>query len=166
VCVFCLLYNLYCLSVCWCCVYLCEWCLPTYLSVCLSGIFLCECEWYLPISVCVIVCVCSVCCVNCVCVSVPPVSGVSVPNKGLSSVFLELHRKHGEEISTLQKSSSEFYMGLSRWLQLIPTDPENKHHCLPTNIHNGCCQFLWKIVGSCFQLLYLPLSANNTRASL
>ena len=75
------------------------------------------------------------------------------------SVFIEQHRKHGEEISTLQKSSSEFYMGLSRWLQLIPTDPDNKHHCLSTNIHKRFTQLLWWILGRCFQPLSLQLYA-------
>lgn len=42
----------------------------------------------------------------------------------------------------LKKSLTEFYKGLSHWLQLNPTDPDNKHHCLSTNNHKLLSAFM------------------------
>lgn len=40
-----------------------------------------------------------------------------------------------EGCSALQKNWQEFYKELNHWLQMIPTDPDNGHHCLWTNSH-------------------------------
>lgn len=57
---------------------------------------------------------------------------LSVPHKGLRSVFIEQQRKHhvAEGMGNfIEPFNRIFYKGLSPWLQVIPTDSDNKHHC-------------------------------------
>lgn len=94
--------------------------------------------WESCLSLCVLCKVGSVCVL---CVGV-----VSVPNKGLCSVFIEQHRKHH---MGMQYFTDIFYKGLHPWFQLIQI----------THIINQ----IWWILGSCFQLLYLR-SVSGTHA--
>lgn len=82
------------------------------------------------VSLCVCPCICLSLCECCVCLS----------HRGLHSVFIAQCRNHhmGKEWDTWQKSLTEFYRGLSLWLQLISTDPDNindKHYFFATDIH-------------------------------
>lgn len=85
----------------------------------------------------------------------------SVPNKGFALYVLNSTQSVTWE--TLQKSLIEFYKGLSHWFQLNSTQITDIILYQPVFI-NGCFQPLWSILGSCFQLLYLLLLANDTCA--
>ena len=91
-----------------------------------------------PVCDCVCLCICAIhvsVYVSCVCMIL---SVYFVPDKGLHSAFIEQHRKHymKKEWDHLQKPLVEFYKELCSWIQLIPTAPDNKYHCLSTNIHH------------------------------
>lgn len=68
-----------------------------------------------------------------VCISV---SGLAVLRKDfdLSSLNNREIIPWGEGTETLQ-SLTNFYKALSPWLALVPADPDHRHHCLSTNIH-------------------------------
>lgn len=69
-----------------------------------------------------------------------------------------------KEWNTLPKSSTEIYKGLSHWFQLIPADPDNKHHCLSTKIHNRLLLTFMVDFRKLLSILFLLLSANETHA--
>jgi len=48
---------------------------------------------------------------------------------------MEKHRKHDMRRDR-ETNLTEFYEGLSQWLQLIPPDPDYKHHSLLTSMHD------------------------------
>lgn len=58
--------------------------------------------------------------------------------KGFALYFLNTTESitRRKERNTFQESLTEFYEGLSHWLQLIPTDLDNKYHCLSTHARN------------------------------
>lgn len=91
----------------------------------------------LPVCPCECVCLWKVWCVS---------VSVTAPNNRFTLYLLTItHRKtpHGEGMrGTSKKPWPEFYKGIYYWLQLIPTDPDNKHHCLSSNIHILCSIFI------------------------
>lgn len=46
-----------------------------------------------------------------------------------------------KEWEIFKKSLTEFYRGLSHWLQQIPTHLDNKHHCLSPSCLQPFCRF-------------------------
>lgn len=97
------------------------------------------------VSICISVCVCD--CVHaclCVCPCVSVTVCVSVLNEGLCPVFIEQQRKHrmGKDCDTVQKSSTEFYRGLSHWHQLTQTT-SIINIIVYQAISKCCVQYLW-----------------------
>lgn len=72
---------------------------------------------------------------------------VSVPGKGLCSVFLGHHRKHpmGKKWDTLQKPLTEFYKRLKHRLQLTHITNYYKHHGLSSITQILCTIFVVNI---------------------
>lgn len=89
---------------------------------------------------------------------------VSVSNKGPR--FIEQYRKHHmrKERNTLPKSLTEIYKGLSHRFQLIPTDPDNIHHCLSNKIHNWLLLTFMVDFRKWLSILFSLLSATETHA--
>lgn len=60
---------------------------------------------------------------------------VSLPHKGLHSGFIEQPRERhlGEGMGLFAEILNRGYKGLSLWLQVNPTDPDDTHHCTSTN---------------------------------
>lgn len=95
---------------------------------------------------------------------------VTVPHKGLCSVFIEQHQKHHmeEEMKeTSQTSSTDFYKGLSHysnWPQRNQIINSIINICIFQAMSKCCVQHLWCIfiLEDCFQPLFLLLLANDT----
>lgn len=82
------------------------------------------------------------------------------------AVFIEQYRKHHmrKERNTLPKSLTEIYKGLSHRFQLIPTDPDNIHHCLSNKIHNWLLLTFMVDFRKWLSILFSLLSATETHA--